>query len=151
MYSFLPLHPPDPASFERCKPRCARKTVYSIFNTPPTYFSFFFPLPLSFQIFQNLVFSLPSSLYPHPRLFRFEKWFHLCEFDRSFCSRRTSRILWRARARFSRKIISTELAWRKRNIKKRGGEGKGEKFDPFDALVKASSLCFRFNSLFHPV
>lgn len=36
-------------------------------------------------------------------------------------------------------------------LKKGGGEGKGEKFDPFDALVKASSLCFRFNSLFHPV
>lgn len=32
--------------------------------------------------------------------------------------------------------------------KKKKREGK---FDPFDALVKASSLYFRFNSLFHPV
>lgn len=89
-YSFLPLHPPDPASFERCKPRCARKTVYSIFNTPfyhhpqPIFLSSS-PSPSLFKYSKILFFPLPSSLYPHPRLFRFEKWFHLCEFDRSFC------------------------------------------------------------------
>lgn len=67
---------PNPPSFERCKPRCIRKTVYFIFNLhfnpQPIFLSSSSP-PLLFSNIPNFVF-LCSPPFIHPR---FERWFHV--------------------------------------------------------------------------
>lgn len=109
---------PNPPSFERCKPRCVRKTVYFIFNTPNLFF--FLPPPRlsSFQIFQILFFSalLPLSI----RVSKDD--FTCCEFDRSFCSGERAEYFDEHEADFSRKIISTNWLGKilKRKKKKEG-------------------------------
>lgn len=74
MYSFLPLHP-------QIHPRLSVESLdasakrFIPFLTTPTYFSFSFP-SLLFSNIPNLVF-LCSPPFIYPRLFRFERWFHV--------------------------------------------------------------------------
>lgn len=113
------------------------------FLTP--YFSFFFPLRL-FK-YSKSCFSLLSSLYLSAFLFRFERWFHVLRIrSRSFCPGERAEYFDEPQI-FQGKSFSTN--WLGKILKKK--KKREGKFDPFDALVKASSLYFRFNSLFHPV